>query len=295
MHPDPVVARLADAQHGVVTRAQLEAAGLGRGAIQHRLARRRLLRLYPGVYAVGHRQLTREGRFLAAVVACGPEAVLSHRSAAVSRGLWTEARTTVDVTTTRRGARPRSGIDLHRVRALDPRDVTRHRGIPVTTVARILVDLAGTLGSRGLERVLEQAYVERLLAQGDLEDALSRAHGKRTRPLIALLEQRRPTAITRSELEERFLALSRRAHLPDPEVNTRLAGYQVDFLWREQRVVVETDGWAAHRTRRAFEHDRARDIDLHLAGFRVHRFSYDQVVRTPYETAARLAKLLYRQ
>jgi very-short-patch-repair endonuclease len=290
-----VLARLADAQHGVVTRPQLEAAGLGRGAIQHRIATRRLRPLHVGVYALGHAQLRPEGRFLAAVLACGPAAALSHRSAAAHLGLREEARLTVDVTTARRSAKARPGIQLHRVRRLEREDVTQHRGVPVTTPARTVVDLAAVLGARALERTLEQAYVQRLLRTADLEDALSRARGKRIRPLATLLEQRRPTTLTRSELEERFLALSRQAGLADPEVNARVAGYTVDFLWRDRRVVVETDGWAAHRTRRAFEHDRGRDVDLHLAGFRVHRFTYDQVVRRPTETAARLVKLLATQ
>ena len=147
-----------------------------------------------------------------------------------------------------------------------------------------------------IERALEQSYVLRLVEPGAIEDALERATGRRTAPLRRLLavERRAPT-LTRSELEEAFLALCRRGGLPDPEVNVHLHGYEVDFLWRAQRRVVEVDGYAFHSMRGAFERDRRKDVDLELAGFPVTRFTHDQVIYDPDETLRRTAWLVTGQ
>jgi very-short-patch-repair endonuclease len=277
--------------------AQLEACGLGRGAIKRRVAARRLQRLWRGVYAFGHQELRPEGRLLAAVLTCGPGAALSHRSAARLWGILASARERIDVTVETRGGRPgRDGIQLHCVRRLDPEDVTERTGIPTTTAARTLVDLAGAVPQRQLEQALEQAYVLRLLAQGALADALARAPGKRTRALRRLVEQgERPPTLTRSELEERFLALVRRGGLPEPELNVRIGDYEVDFLWRAQRRVVEVDGYAYHSTRRALARDRRKDIDLELAGYKVTRFTSGQVTYEPGDTLERTRRLIMGQ
>jgi very-short-patch-repair endonuclease len=245
------------------------------------------------VYAWGHDRLRPEGTLLAAVFASGQRAVLSHRTAAAHWGILPTARAAVDVTVQGRGSRTRRrGIDVHLVRRLDPRDVTVHNGLPVTSVARTLVDLAATRPARHVERALEQAYVQRLLAPGALEDALGRARGRRTAVLRALIKDKQRSTVTRSQLEEAFLAIVRGIGLPDPEVNEPLHGYEPDFLWREKRLVIETDGYGTHSTRRAFEHDRRRDVELALHGYSVHRFSHDQVVHAPHETG-RLLRLLY--
>ena len=192
-----------------------------------------------------------------------------------------------------RAARP--GIDLHRARRLDARDVTALRGIPVTTAARTLVDLTAVVRPRQLERALEQAYVLRLLAPGALEGALARSSGRRTAALRQLVAKDLRPTLTRSELEERFLELVRRGGLPDPEVNARLHGYEVDFLWRRQRRVVEVDGHTYHSSRRALEHDRRKDNDLELAGFPVTRFTHDQVVFDPDDTLERTRRVVLGQ
>jgi very-short-patch-repair endonuclease len=286
-------ALVAARQSGVITASQLVGCGMGRNMISRRLADGRLRRLHRGVYAWGHDHLRPEGRLLAAVLACGSGAVLSHCCAAERWVLLQTARAAIDVTVEACGTRTkRRGIDLHIVRRLDPRDVTVHDGLPVTTVARTLVDLAATGPPRRAERALEQAYVRRLLAPGALEDALSRAKGRPTAVLRGLIEANRPSTITRNDLEEKMLAISRKAGLPDPEVNEPLHGYEPDFLWRDKRLVIESDGYGAHHTKRAFEHDRRRDIDLDLKGYKVRRFTHDQVMYEPEETGRRL-RLLY--
>jgi len=295
--PDLALAEIAAGQFGVVTASQARACGLDRNGIQRRLAAGRLQRLWRGVYAFGHQELRPEGRVLAAVLACGEGAVLSHRSAAARWGLLATARERIDVTIATRGGRPRrEGIDLRCVRRLDPRDVTELDGIPITTPARTLVDLDAVVPDRLVERALDQAYVLRLLAPGELEDTIQRAHGRKTRTLRRLIAaEGRGAAITRSDLEERFLALVRRGDLREPEVNVRVHGYEVDFLWRAERRVVELDGYAFHSVRGAFERDRRKDVDLELAGYRVTRLTYRQVTDEPEDTMKRVKRILWTQ
>ena len=265
------IADLADRQWGIVTRAQLRALGLSAGAVDRRIAVARLRPLHRGVYALGHRWLRREAHRLAAVLACGDGAVLSHASAAAHWGLRPSAATRIDVTVPRSGQRRRPGIRVHRHAALDAREVTIHDRVPVTTPARTLLDLAATLPRRSVERALDQAEVLRRF------DA------------TALLEEHEAgTTLTRSELEEAFLRLCDRAGVPRPVVNGRALGFESDFAWRDRALVVEVDGFAFHRTRGAFERDRARDAVLAAAGVRTLRFTARQVERRPVEVVAAL-------
>jgi very-short-patch-repair endonuclease len=294
---DRRVAALAAGQFGVVTYEQLIACGLRRGAIRRRVEAERLQRLWRGVYAFGHRELRLEGRLLGAVFACGEGAALSHRLAADQWGILATARRDIDVTVgTRSGRRGQAGIDLHCVRRLDPGDITTLRGIPITTVARTLIDLCSVVSDRMVERALEQSYVLQLIAPGAIEAALKRAPGRKTAVLRRLLaaESHAPT-LTRSELEEAFLALCRRGGLPDPEVNVQLHGYEVDFLWRKQKRVIEVDGYAFHSMRGAFERDRRKDVDLELAGLPVTRFTHDQILNEPEDTLRRTQRLVWGQ
>lgn len=269
-------AALATSQHGVLSRAQLLQLGVGRGAIRYRLAVGRLHRVHVGVYAVGHSAMTKEGRWMAAALACGPAAVLSHRSAAALWGLRPSAATRIDVTVPGRSRRGRPGIALHLVRELPSDDRSHHCGIPITTVARTLLDLADVVRPEQLERAFEEADRLRLLDVRALERVFRRSRGRRgLRPLADLLAfQRPPAPPTRSELERRFLDLCRTAGLPRPAVNVMVAGFEVDALWLDARLIVELDGYAFHRTVAAFERDRRRDAMLQLAGYRVMRFTH---------------------
>jgi very-short-patch-repair endonuclease len=294
---DEAVAALAARQHGVVSVAQLRAAGLGRGAIAHRVRRRRLLRLHRGVYAVGHARLTARGRLWAAVLACGGEeaAVVSHRSAAAVWELAPAPWSGVDVITLGQ-SRSVAGVRVHRSGALEQTDVVHgDDGLPVTSVARTLLDLAALLPLTRLERACHQAEILRVLDLTAVEELLERSGPARgTRALRAALTSLAATGaqVTRSELEVRFLSLVAEAALPRPRVNAHVAGFEVDFHWPERRLVVETDGVAVHMTPTAFEADRRRDAALAVAGQRVVRFTWRQLTDRPATVKRTLVALL---
>jgi predicted transcriptional regulator of viral defense system len=294
---DVAIARLAECQHGVVSLSQLQLLGLSKAAVSRRAQHGRLIRIHRGVYAVGHARLTGHGRSMAAVLAYGDGAVLSHRSAAALHGIRPDHRAKTDVTVAGRSGRSRPGIDVHRSTTLTEADVTEVDGIPCTTVARTLLDLAEVIDRRGVERSVDQAEVRRIFDLRAVEEVLSRAAGRRGAGVVrsVLAEYRGPT-LTDRELEERFLALCKTACIPSPAVNEWIAledgvAYKADFLWRAERLIVETDGWGSHGTRRAFENDRRRDRRLRLAGWDVVRFTWRDVEREPEETTAVLAEL----
>jgi very-short-patch-repair endonuclease len=256
----------------------------------------RLVRLHRGVYAVGHAQLRREGRWLAAVLAAGPEAVLSHRDAAGLHGLRPANHRTVDVTTVRRAASA-PGIRVHRTTVLSADDVTTRRGVPVTTVARTLVDLAAVVADDHLMRAVLEAERLRLLDVTAVRHAMARTrarHGDGHRRLVAILDEQatQRATHTRSTLEDAFLELVARAGLPTPSVNASVAGLEVDAVWRSARLVVELDGWAFHNTTRAFERDRERANALTCAGYKVLRFTHDAVMRRSDAVARQLTEAL---
>lgn len=286
-----MIGRLATCQGGVVARPQLLALGLSPAAIGRRLADGRLLRVHQGVYAVGHRAIGRRGQATAALLAAGSPSVISHRSAAAAWKILPEVGGPVDVTLVARRVRSRTGIAIHRVRELDPRDVLRIQGVPVTAPARTLVDLAAAREPR-LERAIAEAQVLRLVTRRELEAAMARATDPRGLPELRRALAAGESAPTRSELERVMLRLLADAGLPLPEVNRRLGRYVVDFLWPAEKVVVETDGWAAHGHRRAFEADRARDAALHAGGYVVVRFTWRQISEQPLLAASRLAQVL---
>ena len=291
---DQVLGEFGAAHHDVASLDQLIALGLTAGQVETRLASGRLHAVHRGVYAIGRRRLSSEGALLAAVLAGGPGAVLSHRSAA---GLWTIAGgglSRVDVTLpTRNGRGRRPGLAIHRPRRpVAASEWAERSGIPVTTPARTLLDLAATCGPADLARAIERAEQQRVFDLRAIEQVIAdHARGRGAARLVRALGVADP-APTRQELERRFLALCRERGLPRPEVNVLLCGLEVDFLWRDRGVVVETDGFATHGTRAAFERDRERDAILQVAGFRVIRFTYRQVDRDPARVAATVAALL---
>lgn len=292
--PDRATAELAAAQHGVVARAQLERLGLSSAAIGRRVDACRLHRVHRGIYAVGHPLLTAEGRLMAAVLACGDGAVLSHRSAASLLALRPSATARVDVTVPSRGGRkPRAGIAVHRPKSLPAEHLTRHHGIAVTTPARTLVDLAAVVDQASLRRAVDRAETLRLFDLRAVQAVLDldpRRAGSRA--LVEILGLGTSAALTRSELEDRFLELCAAERIERPIVNARVGPYEVDFLWPRHRLVVETDGHRHHGTRDAFERDRARDARLVVAGYRVLRFTFRQVTREPAFVASVLRSVI---
>jgi very-short-patch-repair endonuclease len=281
------LARLAARQWGLVTRRQLATLGYAPGAIASRIASGRLHRVHRGVYCVGHPVLAREGRWMAAVLAGGDDAVLSHHSAAA---LWDllPARGTAEVTTGP-GRRAPAGIRLHQTRRLAAGERTVRRGIAVTTVERTIADLAGVVSAARLGRVLARAEALELV---DVPTLLRCAHRRPGAVALRSLLADWAPSVTRTELEDRLLMVVLKAGLPRPEVNARLHGYEVDLLWRGARIVAEADGHAFHASRAQIERDRRREAVLAAHGHRVLRFTWQQVTRRPAEVVRALRAAL---
>ncbi|HEX7300134.1 MAG TPA: type IV toxin-antitoxin system AbiEi family antitoxin domain-containing protein, partial [Solirubrobacteraceae bacterium] len=283
------IATLAAHQHGVAARRQLQALGLSRSAVGRHVTAGRLHRIHRGVYAVGHPRLTLHGHWMAAVLAAGPGAALSHASAAALWEIRASAAARIDVSVPSAAGRAKQArVRVHRTRRLRRDEVTVHQAIPVTTPARTLLDLASSLPRRPLERALDQAEILELFDLRALQRVIDAHRGERgARALAAALEDHHAgTTVTRSALEESFLALCAAQALERPQANVRVCGLEVDFLFAAQKLVVELDGYRFHRSRRAFERDRERDAILARHGLRVLRFSHHQVTRRPAEVAA---------
>jgi hypothetical protein len=271
---DREVAAIADAQHGVVARAQLVEVGLTRREIGEWVVSGRLIRLHRGVYAVGHERLRAQGRWMAAVLASGDGAVLSHQDAAALWELRQVGSGAIHVTVPgHAGRKRRAGIRLHRSSTLAENDVTTREGIPVTTVERTIIDLARVVRRDVLEEVLHGAG-----ERGIVDFAPLRAANPAS--LKALLGAYDP-APTRSALERAFLRICSDHGIERPEVNAIVEGYLVDFVWRERKLIVEVDGYRFHRAPSRFESDRERDAELGARGWRVRRFTWRQVEERP--------------
>jgi very-short-patch-repair endonuclease len=262
---DGAIAAIAARQRGLVTTAQLADAGLGSRAVAHRVANGRLLRMHRGVYQVGPTAapLSRE---MAALLACGDRAALSHHSAAAVWGFGHPDRL-VHVTVEGDTARSRRGIRVHHTVSLN---AAVKDGLPLTTPARTLRDLKAVVTSAELDRALEQAQVLGLIRENGAGEP----------------------DFTRSEAERRLKALCKAAGLPVPRTNARVAGWEVDAYWPAHRLIVEVDGWTFHRTRQAFERDRRKDASLQAAGYRVVRMTWRRLRYESYAVAAQLAMLL---
>lgn len=281
---DRLVAQIATRQHGVVTVSQLQGIGLDKSAISRRVTSGRLHRVHRGVYAIGHPPVNHHGWWMAAVLAGGEGAALSHASAAALWGLLRPISGPIDVSVPHHSGRARRrGVRIHRCSALLASEgatcsryargnrlslvTVRHR-IPVTSVQRTVDDLRGMVAPWLVRRARRQAELMGVRLVG--------AEGRRTR----------------SELEDKFLRLCRSHGLPLPETNATVGRWEVDFLWRDERVVVETDSFAYHRGSVAFEDDHARDLDLRGAGFTVLRFTERQLEEEPERVVANVARAL---
>jgi very-short-patch-repair endonuclease len=287
------VAALAGAQHGLVTRRQLLEQGLTVRKVNYRVVSRRLRPVHRGVYAIGP-ALSPRMREMAAVLACGPESYVSHRSAAALWALLSPqaASAPVDVSIRGRNGGRKPGIRPHRDR-LEPDEVSELDGVPVVTPARTLLDLAGQASGRELEQAFAEAERRDLVTHRGLVsliDRYPRRQGAGT--LRGLIRDTREILLTRSEAEERLLSLVRSGKLRKPESNVRIEGYEVDVCWRAERVIVEVDGFAWHSSRRTFERDRQRDGDLSAAGYRVLRVTWRQLSDEPDAVLVRLAQTL---
>jgi len=287
---DSAIADLATRQHGVVSRAQLRRLGLSADAIDQRLRRDRLHLVHRGVYAVGHRRLDRTGDRLAALLAIGPCAVLSHRSAAAVWRVQPPFASYVDVTVPARGGRKRRrGITVHRSATLATAHVTERGGLPVTTPARTLIDLAEVVPPYRLRRAVDEAERLRLFDGRACARTIDQCRGRSGAAALAALLAAHDgeSRITRSQLEDRFLELCIASGLPAPRVGEWLTldgqAVEVDFLWRAPRLIAELDGFETHGTRAAFERDRRRDRKLRLAGWQVVRFTWRDLSERPGE------------
>lgn len=290
---DRRIADLARLQHGVVSRAQLLELGITEAEIKWRIRVGRLHPVHRGVYLVGHAKPLPLAPEIAAVLACGPRSVVSHRSATTLFRILPSVRGPIEVTVV--GAdRRRRGITVHQTPTLARRDVRTLDRIPLTSPARTLLDVSPLLPFATLERAVAEAMARRIVRQQHLEDQLARNPGRAGTPsLLALVDGATPS-LTRSEAERKLLALLRAAELPAPETNQRLFDYEPDFLWRDERVVVEVDGFRFHSTRRAFEADRRRDADLAARGYTVLRITWRQMADHPHAVVARNAAALAR-
>jgi predicted transcriptional regulator of viral defense system len=297
-----VVAALA--QQGVLGLEQICALGITASTVRQRASAGRLHRVFHAVYSiVPPALLARDGWWMAAVLACGPGAVLSHRSAGALHALRPFNGTKIDVTVPRRFSLCHDGVTIHRSTTLTEADATVVDGIPCTTVARTLFDLADVTGRRGLERAFDQSESLEVFDLLAMQDQLERNTGRRRASglvKVVLNEHYIGTTPTWNDFEERLLAISRPLDIPDPDVNQWLIlrdggpPIRPDFMWRDQRLIIETDGHETHGTGQAFETDRRRDQRLTLAGWRVIRITWRQLFRRPHEVRELLRRLWNR-
>jgi hypothetical protein len=295
-YKDRAMTRLAGRQHGVVARHQLLDLGLSRRAIGGRVERGLLQEVYLGVYVLGARRITRRGRWMAAVLAAGEGAVLSHRSAARLWRLLPPAAEVIDVICPPDRIVRRKGIVNHSFQLRED-EWLMEDGIPVTSPFRTIFDLAAVSKMRELERAFHEAEAREMKDRVSLPMLLERYPGRRgTTNLRALLEAGEPVGITRNAFEEAFLALVDAHGVPRPRMNADLAlrgrFFEIDALWEEQRVAVELDSRSIHGTRKRFESDRQRDRILVAEGFRTMRITWRQLQEEPEAIVADLKSAL---
>ncbi len=294
------ISALAEGQHGVVSIRRLRSLGVSEEEIASRVTAGILHPVFRGVYAVGHPAISRRGRLLAAVLACGDGAVLSHGSAAELLGLWDRRQTVIHVIPPKWAGRKIDGVRWHGVRYPAEDEVTVVDGIPCTTASRTLVDVAGSAGLGTLRRLIEGAAVRRALDVHKIDEILTRGRRRGARQLrVALIPWRRADGevpVLRSRLEARLFPALLEAGLPLPRCNQELwlegRLVEIDLLWEEQRLAIETDGWETHGTRDAFHSDRERDQRLVAAGYRTARVTWRQVENDLPAVVKRIRRML---
>lgn len=294
------ISRLADGQHGVASRNQMRQLGLTDREIAVRVRQGHLHPLFHATFAVGHRAVTRPGLLLAATLACEKGTTLSHGSAAELLGLWNKQLATVHVIPPHWSGRKIPGIRWHRVRLPHPDEVVIRQGIPCTTVSRTIVDMAGESGWTRLRGLVEQAAILKQLDVDEIDLVLSRGRRRGAPRLRSILVGWRntlqPRPHLRSRLEARLLPRLIEEGLPAPQTNVKLSiegrRLEVDLLWEEQRLVIETDGEETHGTSVAFQRDRWRDQLLIAAGYRAARVTWAQVRDEPNAVVNRIARML---
>jgi very-short-patch-repair endonuclease len=288
------LSRLATGQHGVVARRQLLALGFGEDAIKLRLAAGRLNPLHTEVYTVGHRRISQRSYWWAGLLAYGDGALLSHRSAAALWEMMRPGGSLVEVTAPegRQGSERRKRLWIHRGK-LHPEDHTQRDGIPVTTAARTLFDLAEVLNTEQLEYAWEEADRLKHLQLPAVERVCERGYGRRAlKPIRRLLAETRAVTQTRSPLEDRFQRFCRFYDLPAHSTNVEVLDHEVDVLWPAARLIVELDSWEFHRHRAAFQRDRARDTGRLVAGYRTVRVTHDRLDKEAPALATEIRQLL---
>lgn len=284
---DLVVAGLA--RDGVVGLQELRSHGISSSAVKRGLKAGRLHLVLPGVYAVGHPTLSWQGKLRAALLWCGEEAVLSHITAASVRELLRSSSALVHVTIPRGGKTSHKWVRVHHTRRLAERERSEVNGLAVTSIERTLVDIAGEVSQERLEQAVIRAERQRRLDWRALRTSARGVRGaKALHAVIAAFDPLAPQA--NEGIERTFLRLIRKAKLPKPEVNVWLHNREVDFLWRDQRLIVELDSREFHLTPTAFEDDRRRDIALQALGYTVIRITYRRLIEEP---AAVIRELRY--
>jgi very-short-patch-repair endonuclease len=289
---DHAAARVAAGQRTMITFAQLAACGIGKDAIAHRVNAGRLHVEFHGVYSFGCGELPPLAREQAALLVCGDGAFLSHRSAAYLWGFRKIAPESVEVSVVGGGCRTRDGLQVHRVRAVDPRELREHKGLWASSPARAVLEVAAVAPGE-LVDLMDEGLARRRLNRRDLEAVLARNRPCRgAARLAALLGDESAMTITRSDAEKAFLRLIRDARLPVPETNIPFGPYVPDFMWRRERLIVELDSPTFHGGPGAFQNDREKDLFFRDAGFDAMRLTREHVVREPAMVLVRVARAL---
>lgn len=285
---------LAERQHGVVTRQQLLALGFGKRAIEHRVERRRLHLIAHGVYAVGWPGMTPTRRWMAAVLACGEGALLSHRSAAALWAIGSERQGVIDISVTRRCELRRPGLHVRGRPTLPPGDIVIRDGIPVTSPIRTLIDIGAELEPVGLERSVNEADKRDLVDPETLRAELDGHAGEPGVKVLRKLLDKRTFRLSDSDLEVLFRPIATEAGLPPPLTKQIVNGFEVDFLFPELGLVVETDGLRYHRTPSTQTRDARRDRAHTLAGMTPLRFTHYEIKHEPSRVRRELTRIVNR-